>query len=399
MMKTTALRALCCWLLASVATSQEPAANEDWQKHVDRACTSPRYGVRLAASKKVAGGGDAAIPSVRAFAAKNGANALPVALVEAIAVDGADGPLVLDQLEAWAKNRDFYWRAQALRGLALRARKDDAARTRFMPLFDALHDDDAWLVRTFARYGASDPQRDIDVETAQSQRVQPTELDPRAATKRAALDGDARALFASLADERTFLGDPWGRRRSSEAIASLKALLSTDAGYRADATAKENEQALASLADAIAARDSGARPEVATQSDPALTFLGGVETLSCKNGDLFLRWTADGLVQGGASPDCPTSAQIAPARWAELLRTATPMQLPPQNGVVICDKMRIQIRPDLPQSAVAPESLPTPAAEWLKQLAAAIEESGQTPLADALRQRLGQFVSPASQAR
>jgi hypothetical protein len=75
------------------------------------------------------------------------------------------------------------------------------------------------------------------------------------------------------------------------------------------------------------------------------------------------------------------------------------MQLPPQNGVVICDKMRIQIRPDLPQSAVAPESLPTPAAEWLKQLAAAIEESGQTPLADALRQRLGQFVSPASQAR
>ena len=407
----------CAWL-AGDAHAQAPKADaEDWSKHVEKACTSPRYGLRLAAAKKVAQGGDAAIPAVLAWVEKNGVNSLPVALVEAIADSGGDGQLQIDALHAWALDRDFYWRAQALRGLALRARKDEALRAKFAPVFAQFVEDPAWLMRTFARWMSFDPKHDFDVETAQGQVVRTPESDPRARTKLAMLRGDARELFFALGDTRTFLGDSWGKRRADEAIAALKSLLGTDGGYRIDDSASgaslpdaakagslagaeaDNAMALARLADAIAQRDGGGKPEFARNSDSKLTFLGGIETLSCKNGDLFLRWTADGLVEGGASPDCPTSAQIAPTRWSELLRTSTQMQLPPQNGVVICDKMRIQIRPDLPQSAVAPESLPGPAAEWLKQLAAAIEESGQTPLADALRQRLGQFVSPATQVR
>ena len=402
---------------ATVAAQEPDAKTEDWGKHVEKACTSPRYGLRLAAAKKVAQGGDAAIPAVLAWAEKNGANSLPVALVEAIADGGGNGPLTLDALHAWALDRDFYWRAQALRGLALRARADDALRAKFAPSFAQFVEDPAWLMRTFARWIADDPTRDFDAEIAQGQVVRTPEADPRARTKLAALRGDARELFAALGDTRTFLGDSWGKRRAAEAIAALKNLLGTDGGYRVDANEAgaslpeaaqagslagaeaDNAVALARLADAIAQRDGGGNPEFARIGDPKLTFLGGIEILSCKNGDFFLRWTADGLVQGGATPDCPTSLQIAPAAWQPLLQIAATASLPPQNGVVVCDKVRIQLRPDLAQAAVAPASLPEPIAEWLKQLAAAIEESGQLSLADALRQRLGQFVSPAKQAR
>lgn len=412
-----ASRALSVLLAAACCAAQETAAEQDWGKHVERACSSPRYGIRLAAAKKVAQGGDAAIPFVRAWTDKNGVAALPVALVEAIAEDGGDGTAVLDALRGWASDREFYWRAQALHGLAVRARKDEALRAKFAPLFAAHVDDPAWLMRTFARWVADDPSRDFDVETAQGQVARAPEADPRARTKLAALRGDARELFAALGDARTFLGDPWGKRRASEAIATLKALLGTDGGYRFDDNAAgaslpdaakagslvgaeaDRWAAMQRLAAEIADRDGGGNPEARAESDPKLTFLGGIELLSCKNGDLFLRWTADGLVQGGASPDCPVSTQIAPTTWGPLLRSSTTAMLPAQNGVVVCDKMRIHLRPDLAQAAVAPDSLPEPIAEWLKQLAAAIEESGQKPLADALRQRLGQFVMPAKQAR
>ena len=407
----------CAWLVGDAPAQAPNADAEDWSKHVEKACTSPRYGLRLAAAKKVAQGGDAAIPSVLAWAGKNGVNSLPVALVEAIADSGGDGPMQIDALHAWALDRDFYWRAQALRGLALRARKDEALRTKFAPVFAQFVEDPAWLMRTFARWMSFDPKHDFDVETAQGQVLRTTESDPRARTKLAALRGDARELFFALGDARTFLGDAWGKRRAAEAIATLKTLLGTDGGYRVDDSAAgaslpdaakagslagaeaDNAVALARLADAIAQRDGGGNPEFARIGDPKLTFLGGIELLSCKNGDFFLRWTADGLVEGGATPDCPTSLQIAPAAWQPLLQIAATASLPPQNGVVVCDKVRIQLRPDLAQAAVAPASLPEPIAEWLKQLAAAIEESGQLSLADALRQRLGQFVMPAKQAR
>ena len=412
------LSAFFCALLSGAAHAQESKSDtEDWNKHVEKACTSPRYGLRLAAAKKVAQGGDVAIPAVRAWAEKNGANSLPVALVEAIADSGANGPVALEALHAWALDRDFYWRAQALRGLALRAHKDDVLRAKFAPVFAQFVEDPAWLMRTFARWIADDPTRDFAVETAQGQVVRTPEADPRAQTKLAALRGDARESFSALGDTRTFLGDSWGKRRAGEALAALKSLLGTDGGYRVDANEAgaslpetvqagslagaeaDNVVALARLADAIAQRDSGGKPECARVSDPNLTFLGGIEILSCKNGDFFLRWTADGLVQGGATPDCPTSLQIAPNAWQPLLQIAATASLPPQNGVVVCDKVRIQLRPDLAQAAVAPASLPEPIAEWLKQLAAVIEESGQMSFADALRQRLGQFVMPAKQAR
>ena len=395
-----ALVALLTCLTATTAAQDATAPNsEDWQKHVERACTHARDGLRLSASKKVAAGGDAAMPAVRAWTDKLGLNSLPVALVEAIADAGGNGEAVLGLLQQWALDRDFYWRAQALRGLALRAHNEAALRAKFAPVFAEFVEDPAWLMRTFARWLADDPTRDFDVETAPGQIVRTVESDPRARTRLAALRGNSRELFTALSDRRTFLGDPWGKRRAAEALTALTALLGTDCGYRIDATDQEHAPARLRLADAIAAKDGGSTPATVTQADPNLTFLGGIEILSCKNGDLFLRWSADGLVQGGPSPDCSHSRQIAPAHWTKLLRTATALELPQENGVVICDKLRLQLRTDRPQAAVAPSALPQPAADWLKQLAAAIEESGDPSLAGALRQRLEQFVSIAAQAR
>ena len=53
-------------LLALLPLGQDPAA--DWPKEVERACTSPRYGLRLAAARKVAKGGGAAVPAIVAWA-------------------------------------------------------------------------------------------------------------------------------------------------------------------------------------------------------------------------------------------------------------------------------------------------------------------------------------------
>lgn len=393
---STTLLALA--LLTGTAATQT-APGEDWAQHVARACTAQRYGLRLAAAKKVGKGGEAAVPAVRAHAQANGANSLPVALVEAIADDGGNGEHVLGLLLDWAQDREFSWRAQALRGLSSRAAADLELRNRFQPVFAALVDDPAWLVRVHARHGCAQMPRDFTPEEAQGQIVSHAELDPRAVAKFAALQGDLRTLFAVLADERTFLGDAWGRRRATEALAALKKALGTDCGLRLDATFESNQRALQELAAAIAAKQECQPPVCERTIDAKPAPIGGVEFLSCRNGDLFLSWTSDGLVRGGPDPECRTSVQIPPTRWAELLRLATALDLPIENGAVVCDRIRFWPRTDRPQVAAAPLALPPVAAGWLKQLAAAIEEADSAMLADAVRDRLTQFEAPTSQSR
>lgn len=392
------LAALAVALTSTAAAAQDPSA-EDWQKHVERACTAQRYGLRIAAAKKLGKGGEAAVPAVRAHAAMHGANALPVAVVEAFVDDGGDGELVVALLLDWARDRQFFWRAQALRGLALRAEGDLRMRNRFQPVFADLVDDPAWLVRVHARHGRAQAPRDYTVEEAQGQQVVANELDPRAIAKLAVLQGDLRTLVSALGDERTFLGDGWGKRRAAEAFAALKQALGTDHGYRLDADFETNRTALTAIARAVAARDGGAEPVCERLQDSPPPSLGGVEFLSCSNGDLFVHWSADGLVRGGPEPDCRTSLQLPPARWSELLRAAAAIELPTENGVVVCDRVRVWLHADRAQAAAAPAALPTPAAVWLKQLAAAIEESGSKALAAAIRNRLSQFEAPATQSR
>lgn len=387
---------------APAAAPASDATTVDWSQEVARACTHPRYGLRLAAGRRVAAAGDTAVPAIRAFAEAHGLAAIPVALVEALADGGGDGAALLDLLATWAQDRDFAWRGQAMKGLLLRSTQPPLGE-RFRSVFDAHAADPAWLSRTYALLGLNvvwPPPADAPMP-GDTPLVHPGDRDdddPRVAVRfassaarlpglrdalRPAID---QRLVAALGDERTFLGDPWGRRRAVEAFAALRELHGRDWGYRADASHADNRAALAAIA-----ADLGVAvpPQL---GDPALPFVGGLEVLSCRNGDLFLRWTADGRVLGGPTPDAMAMCWLDSAKWRKLSAAATDVNLPAQSGVVICDKLRIQLDPDRPQAAVAPGSLPAAAADWLKQLAAAIEEAEEPALAGALRARLTQFV-------
>ncbi len=391
-------------LLAGALAAQQPTAAaapteqaaptaapvaEDWARAVERACTSPRFGLRLAASKKVAAGGDAAVPAIRAFVAQHGQDALPVALVEALADGGGAGAQVLRLLEGWAGDREFYWRAQAMRGLALRTTGGPFVPPRSEQLFAQGAGDPAWLLRTYARAGAA---RSAAFEPGYA-HIDCSDADPRAATRLAATLCDlftappaATVLAASLGDERTFLGDPWGKRRATEALQALQRIHGKDWGYRPAAGYEANRGAL----DAMAHDLDTELP--AHLVDAEVPFTGGLEILSCRNGDLFVRWTDDGRLAIDTTPVCDQLVQVPTGTWQRLSAAATALNLPPQSGVVICDKMRILLGTGRAQAAVATAALPPEAADWLKQLAAAIEEAGEPPLAGALRDRLSQFV-------
>ena len=378
-------------LLLMSVPAQDAAPPTDWDDSVKRACTSRRYGLRLAAARKIGSAGDQAIPAVRAFEDQNGRNTIVATLVEAIADRGGNGEAVLGLLEEWARDRDFFWRAQALRGLALRA-EDAAMAARFAPLFDAYVDDPAWLTRVYARWGT-------DRVAAHGSNPAPEfapEEDPRARTKLAVLQEDAVGALPALADYRSFLGNPWGRHRAGEAHRFLEKNNERKTDYKARASYAENRAAIAELVELVRKNSAGDQPvpDVQHLTDPAATFTGGIEVLSCRNGDLFLRWTADGKIYSGLATSAPV--QIPPERWEQLMNTATEFELPNHLGVVICDKMRIlRQTPDqtLAQSVLAPNTLPTTVTDWLKQLAAAIEETDNRELAVALRDRLGQFAT------
>jgi hypothetical protein len=253
-------------------------------------------------------------------------------------------------------------------------------------------------MRVYARLGlALAPIGDSDVVRAQGQVVRIPENDPRARTKLAAqrqaqgLTFSPVDLLDALGDERTFLGDPWGRRRAQEAIAALKAWLGKDCGYRADAPFADNHGAIEALTQ-LAATTSKlplAVPPHHTDADPAFAY--GVEILSCKSGDLFVRWTADGRVLAGLEEGSPVA--LPETSWRALSDSAAGIQVQPQWGVVICDKLRISLREGSSQGVAAPGALPPALADWLKQLAAKIEEAGDPTLASALSGRLQQFFA------
>lgn len=245
------LTALTC--TSAIVFAHEPQEPAQWGADVVRACTSQRFGLRLAASKKVAQAGDAAVPAVREFAATHGKDALPAAMVEAIVDLGGNGEAVLALLTDWASDRDFYWRAQAMKGLAVRS-KEPLLGARFRQLFAAHEQDAAWLMRVYAQLGFALAEKSATAaEATPGDVVRAKELDPRASTKLAALRSQHGLPFApahlmdALGDERTFLGDPWGRRRAQEACTALQNWLGADGGYRSDASFAENRAAIDQL--------------------------------------------------------------------------------------------------------------------------------------------------------
>ncbi|HEU4417634.1 MAG TPA: hypothetical protein VFT55_01775 [Planctomycetota bacterium] len=370
-------------LLAFWSTLQDPV---DWAKDVERACTSPRYGLRLAAARKVATGGAAAVPAIREFVQKKGRDAIPSALVDMIADDPGLDAVVIELLREWAGDRDFYWRASAMRGLALRAPKlPEPAKKQLHEFFVPYWDDRAWLMRTYAQFGGTL----LDDPNAQ----QIPEPDPRARVKENVLmlehgkGASLGMLLEALADERTFQGNPWGKRMGDEANKALKAWLGDQ---YPEITGGDTEGSVRAIV-AAARQKSGKDLKVpAPMKDPATQFAGGIEILSCKWGDAFVQWTAAGEVHIGLEE--PAVVRVPAEAWQRLDKARKALAVPTTMGTVVCDAMRLRwAGPDVHAKA-APLSLPAPVAEWLRQLACALDEGGNPDAANHLRVGLEQFA-------
>jgi hypothetical protein len=374
-------------LLALLPLGQDPAT--DWPKEVERACTSPRYGLRLAAARKVAKGGAGAVPAIVAWSDKNGRNALPQALVDAIADESTTEAPVLDLLTAWAADRDFYWRASALRGLTLRTGPAGYRRVEILKLCKAHADDPAWLMRTHARLGLALGGDDGALALPES--------DPRARARLPLLllqQGKLpplQPLLDALGDERTFQETPWGQQTANEAHKALKAWLGDDHPLAKGGAFADTAQGLAAMHAAVAKKSGQALtlPQVVRDRDVALA--GGVELLSCKHGDQFVQWTDDGRVFLGV--DAARELAVPAAAWDGVSKDRTALRLPDAMGVVVCDSIRLRWAAPKTHGKAAPASLPADATNWLKRLAQAIEDTGDAKAAAELRAGIEQFAS------
>jgi len=377
-------------LLAILPLGQDSAAT-DWAKEVERACTSPRYGLRLAASRKVAAAGPAAIPAVAAYAQKNGNNALPSALVDAIADQTHLEAVVWEQLIAWSKDRDFYWRASALRGLALRAPRltGELIAKELHGLFVSFRDDPAWLMRTHARLGL--------VLTGDDAAAALPEDDPRARARLPMLllqenrVPRLQPLLDALADERTFQGVPWGQQVAGEVHKTLKTWLGDAHPLAAGGSFADTASGLTALREACAKKSGQELVVPAILRDGATPFSGGIELLSCKHGDQFVQWTDEGDLAFGI--DATKTLRLPAQVRDNLSKDRTALILGDVLGVVVCDSIRLRWQSPKVHAKAAPASLPQPATDWLKALAAAIEEAGEPRLAAHLRAGLEQFAA------
>lgn len=384
---------------------------DQWQKHVKNACEARRYGTRLAAARRVAAAGAAAVPAIKAYSHKKGRNAVPISLVDLIANSKTTSPETVVLLQAWAEDLDFYWRSSALRGLALRAQDgseatagDNVATAKQTLLFDKYRDDPAWKMRTNARLGLAI----INAEGTGADKVFAlAEADPRARVRLTRLlleqgrTPPLQPLIDALADQRTFLGIPWGARLGLESSKALNVWLGADfpelvggdygksiAAILAAAKRKSGQELTEPKAKVD--QESGDQESGDLGSgDLGSEVIGGFAIASCKYGDQFVQWQADGTLKFGI--DGARTAKLPTEQWQELLQQRTVLALEKNVGVVVCDKMQVVLVDPKTRIDVAPGSLPSAASEWLKRLALTLEEANETELAANLRRGFGQF--------
>jgi hypothetical protein len=239
-------------------------------------------------------------------------------------------------------------------------------------------------MRTHARLGAE--------LIGRSDAKQQPELDPRARVRLARMlldNGQLPALqplIDGLADERTFLGIPWGARLGQESSKALNRWLAADFPKL---TGGDTLKSVAAIL-AAAKKKSGqslTMPKLLEDADHGIT--GGFEIASCKFGDQFVQWSADGTIRFGI--DGSRTAKLPADKWQKLLQQQSAITLEANAGVVVCDKLQMVLVDEKIRVDIAPKSLPEPAADWLKRLALRVEEADETAIAANLRRGLGQF--------
>lgn len=379
---------------APSSTAQDP---EDWPDVVEKANNHRRYALRRAAANRLAKGGAAAVPAIRAFVAKDdaGANALDLLVVEAVAHSDSAEPAVVELLAEWARDRDFYWRAQALSGLARRKLTD------FEPLFVAATDDPSHLYRAAGAeglVGLGGPER-LDRVTALLR-----DPDPRTRVRVACTLAEAghdrgfeELVRAAQRRDHEFMGDPWGGRDLELAAKALGEVADTKFEWRRDAAELERMRKWAATHTGRAMPDVAPVAEPVSITDPATT--GGFEIRSCRNGDLFVRWDATRIAFGlSESTQVVTIPPQQRAVWADhraALQEILGAEMP--RGRIVCDFLRIGAAGVENRSKLAPGNAPAVLADWLNATAAFVEESEgpESVLAAQLATRTPQFAPPS----
>ena len=361
----------------------KPAQDTDWPATVEKAHKSRRIMLRRAVARKVAAAGDAAIPAVRAFEKKNGRQAIDLALVTAYVRDKGTGAATLALLEEWVRDRDFYWRSQALEALANRAL---AAHEE---LFRSRLADPAYLTRVQAGRGLCLLGIDGDRVVALLR-----DEDPRVRLRIAIClverkdDRGLPTLVEALRQDASFLDYPWGPVGARTAFKALRKVAGGDHGYDPGVPVQKNKDAIDKFEEWARKRLGAgfAEPVPAHRSDTS--FSGGIQIRSCRNGDLFVRWTTEGRIAFGL--EAGKKVELSTAAWNRV-RGSLP---PPENAVhgkVVCDYLRFVCKNPTVDQKSAPSALPSETNRWLEDFAQALEESGQKGLAREITTRLDQF--------
>lgn len=383
----TALTTLTVLLAASGAIRAQDT-QEPFDDAVQKAVTHGRYAVRRAAAGKLARAGDDAVPAMRRYVDAHGLDAIPLELVDALAQSDVRGPGIEALLTEWAGNRRFFWRSQALGGLARRG--VEGARS----MFEAAVDDPSHLFRIEGARGLLTVATGDEDATARV-RARLGDDDPRVRLRVALMllergDGGGAEQIgeAVFGAERAFLDDRWGAREATLAVRELQRIAGLDVaailGDDRDAAAEARAVLAAWIRGAAPGYEPPASPE--GQTPPLL----GVEVRSCRNGDLFLSVFADGRVASGLDPrvevEIEDLSRLVPSEALDGVAT---------HGAIICDFVRVYVSPT-PGAAprahhkAAPGSVPGPVLEWLKMLAATLDETG---IGEPLTVRLGQFAT------
>ncbi|MFO1053748.1 MAG: hypothetical protein U1F36_16150 [Planctomycetota bacterium] len=371
-----------------------PAYAQDLDGAIRTAIEGKRYALRRAAATKVAQAGDEAVPPLKAFVAEHDRNSLPLELVDAIARADSIGPAMRGLLREWSGDREFYWRAQALGGLARAADHSDTGRFR-AALHDASH-----LFRIEGARGllaVSGEKRDVEALHA----LAGDDPDPRTRLRiaLALVAHDDRSAVSQIVDalrgaDRKFLDDPWGSRELQEVLRTLRDL-GHDFGAAAGPAGPERDAAAKALVTWLGIPDADLSP----LADPpeATACDSGIEVRSCRNGDLFLRFSADGTLCVGLSP--VKVMRVDQKALTDLRAALVPEVGTAVHGAVICDylRLRIVVKDDaLAHHKCAPGAVPESLAAWLKRLAAVIEKTDAEAASCPLTDRLAQFLPRAN---
>ena len=193
-------------------------------------------------------------------------------------------------------------------------------------------------------------------------------------------------LIDALADQRTFLGIPWGPRLGLEASKTLNRWLGADFP---ELVGGDYGKSIAAILAAAKAKSGQQLSMPKARANQDSDVVGGIEIASCKFGDQFVQWAPDGTLKFGI--DGARSAKLPNDAWQKLLQQQTALALEGNAGVVVCDKMQVVIIDPKARVDIAPGSLPAKATEWLKRLARTLEEANEAELASDLRRGLGQF--------